>query len=303
MMESPAVTPTTTRKPATSRIIDFEKHHRDAFRELNVEWITTHFVLEDIDREVLDDPEHAILLPGGSILVAEDGGEIVGCCALLRIAPDAFELAKMAVAPAARGKGIGMMLGRAAIDRAQRMGARRVELLSNRVLQPALHLYRKLGFIEVPLGPTDYRRANIRMELRLESLLKCVLIVAEDLPPGPAANAAAMLALTLGHRVPCLTGPDVADAGGEVHAGLIWTTLPVLRATRREILHIRSSARADETLTVVDLPEIARQARTYDEYATQLATLARDGVGYLGVGLFGPRGPVTGLTGGLALLR
>src|SRR5918995_7199764 len=131
MMESPAVTPTTTRKPATSRIIDFEKHHRDAFRELNVEWITTHFVLEDIDREVLDDPEHAILLPGGSILVAEDGGDIVGCCALLRIAPDAFELAKMAVAPAARGKGIGAMLGRAAVDRAQRMGARRVELLSN----------------------------------------------------------------------------------------------------------------------------------------------------------------------------
>lgn len=98
--------------------------------------------------------------------MAEDGGEIVGCCALIRIAPDAFELAKMAVAPAARGKGIGAMLGRAAVERARRMGAGRVELLSNTVLHPAIHLYRKLGFIEVPLGPTDYRRADIRMELR-----------------------------------------------------------------------------------------------------------------------------------------
>jgi GNAT superfamily N-acetyltransferase len=303
MMESPAMTQTTMRKATTSaRVIDFERPHREAFRDLNVEWITAHFALEDIDREVLDDPEHAILLRGGSILMAEDGGEIVGCCALIRIAADAFELAKMAVAPAARGKGIGMMLGRAAVDRAQRMGARRVELLSNRVLQPALHLYRKLGFIEVPLGPTDYRRADIRMVLRLEPALKCVLIVAEDLPPGLAANAAALLALTLGHRVPCLTGPDAADAGGVVHVGLPWSTLPVLRATRRQIAHIQASARADETLTVVDLPDIAQRARTYDEYATQLATLAPDGVAYLGVGLFGPRGPITGLTGGLALL-
>lgn len=166
MMENPALTPTAARKPTSARVIDFEPHHRDAFRDLNVEWISTHFVLEDIDRAVLDDPEKAILLPGGSILMAEDGGEIVGCCALIRIAPDAFELAKMAVAPAARGKGIGAMLGRAAVERARRMGAGRVELLSNTVLHPAIHLYRKLGFIEVPLGPTDYRRADIRMELR-----------------------------------------------------------------------------------------------------------------------------------------
>jgi GNAT superfamily N-acetyltransferase len=304
MMDSPAVTPTPASKPAASaRVVDFEKPHRDAFRDLNVEWITTHFALEDTDREVLDDPEHAILLRGGSILMAEDGGEIVGCCALIRIAPDAFELAKMAVAPAARGKGIGMLLGRAAVDRAQRMGARRVELLSNTALQPALHLYRKLGFIEVPLGPTEYRRANIRMELRLDSLLKCVLIVAEDLSLGPAANAAAILALTLGHRVPCLTGPDVVDAGGEVHAGLTWSTLPVLRAGRRQIGQIQSSARADETLTVVGLPEVAQRARSYDEYATQLAALAPADAAYLGVGLFGPRGPVTDLTRGLALLR
>jgi GNAT superfamily N-acetyltransferase len=72
------------------------------------------------------------------------------------------------VAPAARGKGIGLLLGRAAVDRAVTMGVSRVELLSNTVLQPALQLYRKLGFVEAPLGHTEYARANIKMMLELQ---------------------------------------------------------------------------------------------------------------------------------------
>jgi GNAT superfamily N-acetyltransferase len=159
---------TETATPISARVVEYESRHRGAFGDLNVEWITTHFVLEDVDRKVLDDPEGSILRPGGCILMAEDGDRIVGCCALIRIAPDAFELAKMAVTPAARGKGIGMLLGRAAVERARNMGARRVELLSNTALQPALGLYRKLGFVEAPLGPTGYRRANIKMVLQLE---------------------------------------------------------------------------------------------------------------------------------------
>jgi GNAT superfamily N-acetyltransferase len=153
----------------STRVIDFAPRHRDAFRALNMEWITTHFELEDIDRKTLDDPENAILRHGGCILMAEAAGETLGCCALIHVPPDAFELAKMAVAPAARGRGVGALLGRAAVERARQLGASRIELLSNTVLQPALQLYRKLGFVEVPLGPTEYARANIRMELRLDS--------------------------------------------------------------------------------------------------------------------------------------
>jgi ribosomal protein S18 acetylase RimI-like enzyme len=43
-----------------------------------------------------------------------------------------------------------------------------LELYSNTRLQSALHLYRKYGFVEIPL-PEDcvYDRANIRMELSL----------------------------------------------------------------------------------------------------------------------------------------
>jgi ribosomal protein S18 acetylase RimI-like enzyme len=50
---------------------------------------------------------------------------------------------------------------------ARARGASRVELLSNTALEPAIRLYRALGFVEVPLPRTDYARANIKMVLRL----------------------------------------------------------------------------------------------------------------------------------------
>lgn len=149
------------------RVVEYEKRHHDAFRDLNLAWITQHFEVEDSDREALDDPETGILNDGGCILMAEDGEAILGCVALIREDAHTFELAKMAVDPSARGRGIGALLGRAAIDRARAMGARRVELLSNRKLLPALSLYRKLGFVEVPVGAVAYKRADIRMAIDL----------------------------------------------------------------------------------------------------------------------------------------
>jgi len=149
------------------RVVQYGPRHRDAFRDLNVAWISRYFAVEDADLKVLNDPEGTIVAPGGAILMAEMGSEIVGTVALLRVAPDGFELAKMAVTPAAQGRGIGALLGHAAIERARQLKAGWIELLSNTSLAPALGLYRKLGFVEVPLGATDYRRADIRMILRL----------------------------------------------------------------------------------------------------------------------------------------
>ena len=161
-----------TREPTPNddvRIVDYQPRHRDAFRALNLAWIERWFVVEDADRRTLDDPGASILAPGGFILVAERAGDVLGCCALIRESDDAFELAKMAVAHAAQGQGIGRLLGRAAIERARRAGARRVELLTNSRLAPALHLYRKLGFVQVPVGETEYERADVRMILDLDT--------------------------------------------------------------------------------------------------------------------------------------
>ena len=151
------------------RIVAYSPRHRERFRELNLAWITEHFRVEDADRRALGDPEGYILGHGGHIFIAEAEGEVVGVCALLHNDDGSFELAKMAVDPAVRGRGVGRALGEAAIEKARALGAPRVELLSNTKLAPAITLYRSLGFVDVPLPANDYERANVKMVLELRS--------------------------------------------------------------------------------------------------------------------------------------
>ena len=137
------------------------------FRELNEAWISRDFELEPGDREVLGDPQGKILAKGGQICLAELDGEVVGCCALILITPGEFELAKMTVADAASGKGIGRRLLVFAIAVARVLRAHRLYLESNTKAAAAIHLYEELGFRHMPAtGHTSkYARANVFMEM------------------------------------------------------------------------------------------------------------------------------------------
>jgi ribosomal protein S18 acetylase RimI-like enzyme len=149
-------------------VVPYRDQFRAAFEQLNRDWIETHFVLEDPDREVFSDPRAKILAPGGQIFFVLEGDEVQGTCAVLRHTADEFEIAKMAVAPAARGRGFGDLLMEAAIRFATETGARRLIIVSNTVLKPAIRLYEKHGFMPVPLSPDSrYMRANIRLEREL----------------------------------------------------------------------------------------------------------------------------------------
>ena len=150
-------------------IVPFAATHRDAFKALNVAWIERHFILEPADHRALDHPEAYILKGGGQIAMALYDGEIVGSCALIAMGDGSYELAKMAVADAAQGLGIGLALGQHMIDQARALGAKRLYLETNSSLVPALALYRKLGFkpVEGATSPSPYARCDMRMELFL----------------------------------------------------------------------------------------------------------------------------------------
>jgi GNAT superfamily N-acetyltransferase len=148
-------------------IVDFLPEHAAAFRDLNLAWIEDGFSVEESDRRVLDDPETEIIEHGGFIFVATAGGEIAGVCALIPSGPRLYQLAKMAVSPAIRGKGIGRRLAYAAIDRARDEGAVAVELFTNTVLVPAMGLYNSLGFKPAPFERAEHTRSNIRMVLEI----------------------------------------------------------------------------------------------------------------------------------------
>lgn len=149
------------------RIVDFSPEHQPDFKRLNIAWIARYFTVETHDLEQLDDPSHHILEPGGHILLAETEGCVVGTVALVPTGPGVLELAKMAVDDAFQGRRIGLMLAEAAIARARAAGATEIFLESNRRLAPALALYEKVGFREVPMAETPYARADIKMVMPL----------------------------------------------------------------------------------------------------------------------------------------
>lgn len=151
------------------QIVDYEPQYQQCFRDLNVEWISKYFKMEESDYLALDDPEGHILDEGGCIIVALYQDEPVGVCALLKShLPDFdYQLGKMAVSPKAQGKSIGYLLGKEILEKARALGAKKVFLESNTILVPAINLYRKLGFEQIEGYPSPYERSNIQMVVEL----------------------------------------------------------------------------------------------------------------------------------------
>ncbi|MGE4483177.1 bifunctional helix-turn-helix transcriptional regulator/GNAT family N-acetyltransferase [Acidocella sp.] len=129
------------------RIHEFSDALAPLFRSINAQWIEAMYSMEPTDRDVLDHPRERIIDKGGDILFVEaDGLGVVGACALQKTGDGQYELTKMGVLEAARGRKVGEFLLRAMLARARRKGARRLYLLSNRKSAAAIHLYEKLGF-------------------------------------------------------------------------------------------------------------------------------------------------------------
>lgn len=146
----------------------FTSGDAQAFHDLNMEWLTTFFRVEPKDEATLSDPEGTILAAGGQILLADRSGQSVGCVALVPMPDGGYEVAKMAVSPAAQGRGVGRRLLEAGIAWARERGARRLYLESNARLAPALHLYEAVGFRHLPPSTTSpYARADVFMEMLL----------------------------------------------------------------------------------------------------------------------------------------
>ncbi|WP_374473337.1 GNAT family N-acetyltransferase [Arenimonas sp.] len=153
---------------AELRVMPFAPELREHFYRLNAEWLAKYFKIEPIDHAVLSEPEKHILAPGGSILFALVGDEVVGTCALMPDGPGVYELTKMAVTGGHQGLGIGRKLMEAAIAEFHRLGGSELFLESQRRLQPALKLYESVGFEMQPgVKPgSHYQRADVYMIYR-----------------------------------------------------------------------------------------------------------------------------------------
>lgn len=148
-------------------IIDFSDADKEAIKILNYEWLEAYFRVEASDVLSLSNPRAEIIDKGGFIFYAKLNDEIVGTCSLLKKNEKTFELGKMAVSKKAQGHKIGTMLLEHCLEFAKQQQIESLVLYSNTKLETAIYLYRKYGFMEIPLESGLYERADIKMHKAL----------------------------------------------------------------------------------------------------------------------------------------
>lgn len=132
--------------------------------------------------------------------------------------------------------------------------------------------------------------------------MRCVAVIDSGLPIGNAANAAAVMALTMGTRQPHLVGGALVDAAGDSHPGLIPIGIPVLGAAADDLPAVRRKAVA-AGLEVVDFPAQGQQTTDYAEFQRLVSAADPAGLRYLGVMIYGPKKKVSRIVGRYGLLR
>jgi GNAT superfamily N-acetyltransferase len=146
-------------------IVPYKEEYKEHIKSLNYEWIEKYFAVEPNDVIQLSNPQAEILDKGGKIFFALSNDKVVGTVSLLKVSEEEYELAKMAVTENYKGSGIGKMLMEHCIDEAKKLEAKKLTLVSNTKLNAAIQVYKKYGFVEIPLPKEiHYERGNIMME-------------------------------------------------------------------------------------------------------------------------------------------
>ena len=145
-------------------IISFEPKYAADFIRINLEWLEKYEMTEPADIFMLQNYQSEILDTGGAIFLVKAGDAIVGSAALVNEGKGLFELAKMAVTVQYQGRGISKMLIETCLAKALALGATKIYLVSNSRLTTAIALYKKYGFIDVPVTNNHYANADVMME-------------------------------------------------------------------------------------------------------------------------------------------
>jgi putative acetyltransferase len=105
--------------------------------------------------------------PGGRLLLARWDRESAGCVAFRPLQHDICEMKRLYVRPAYRGRGVGQALAERIIGEACAAGYTSMRLDSLSSMEPALQLYRRMGFRDVPPYRQNPVPGAVFMELPL----------------------------------------------------------------------------------------------------------------------------------------
>ncbi len=137
LSDEPSLEPADLRSPAAQRLI----------AALNAE-LQAMYPEEGANHFRLDADE--VEADRGIFIVVRAGGEAIGCGAIRRLDPTTFEVKRMFVVEAARGRGVSKLILARLVAEAVRFGGTRLVLETGTRQTAAIALYEKAGFVKIP---------------------------------------------------------------------------------------------------------------------------------------------------------
>lgn len=146
-------------------IIEYDKKYKNEFIRLNTEWLNRFFMVEPVDQDMMDRVEE-LIENGAMVYFAIENDKVLATCMAMPIKENHWEICKLAAQNQYTGTGAGSAVFKASMDYAIKKGAEKLSLISCRSLSPAIHIYEKFGFKEVPLNKAFWgaEKADIEME-------------------------------------------------------------------------------------------------------------------------------------------
>lgn len=147
------------------KIIEYQKKYKKDFIAFNTDWIEDNFgYLEKEDIETFEHIEES-LEAGAMIYFALEGEHVLAACMTKPMTETGvWELCKLGSNKHLPHKGAGSAVFEACMNWAVSHGAKKLFILSNSKLKPALHIYEKYGFHQVKLEDYEYDRGDIAFE-------------------------------------------------------------------------------------------------------------------------------------------
>ena len=131
------------------------------------DWLAVDLCFQGFEQEVAGLPG-CYAPPAGRLLLARVAGEAAGCVGLRPLAPGICEMKRLWVEPGYGGRGLGRALAEASIAAARAIGYRQMRLDTLPERMPAAqHLYRSLGFVEIPPYYHNPLPGVVMLELQL----------------------------------------------------------------------------------------------------------------------------------------
>lgn len=144
---------------------------KNDFIEMNKAWISQMFKIEDEDMREFENIE-SYIEKGGQIFFAIDENEqVMACCMIAPREDGDWEIMKFAAKGMYTGTGAGTACLKACMDYAKEKGVEKIIIVTNHKCVQAVHLYKKYGFMEIPVDKNKFpfSRGDLAFELYLNN--------------------------------------------------------------------------------------------------------------------------------------